>query len=207
MSRIFGLLNALAWAAALAIAWTERRDPARPAAQPTEGAATGSTAPPASPVAPTVPTEAPSPGATATAENTPRSIGVNAGAEPSPSPSQAPAPPSPPSAPPPPTHPVSAVASEPPSTAAPISEEPVPDRPIVGTGAPITVRDDGPRVPAGAVAGDGTATCPPDHPIKGNADSLIYHRPGQASYDRTIPELCFASEEAATAAGYRAPRG
>lgn len=61
-------------------------------------------------------------------------------------------------------------------------------------------------MPAGAVAGDGTADCPADHPIKGNASSRIYHEPGRSSYARTIPEFCFATPEDAEAAGYRAPQ-
>lgn len=61
-------------------------------------------------------------------------------------------------------------------------------------------------VPPGAVAGDGTASCPPDYPIKGNAQSRIYHRPGQISYQSTVAEFCFASEEAAEAAGFRQSR-
>jgi len=48
-----------------------------------------------------------------------------------------------------------------------------------------------------------THECPEDYPIKGNASSRIYHRPGESSYDATIPEICFASDEAADAAGYR----
>jgi len=61
-------------------------------------------------------------------------------------------------------------------------------------------------VPDGAVAGDGTAVCPPSHPIKGNASSMIYHEPGRASYERTVAEFCFASAAEAEAAGFRAPR-
>lgn len=52
--------------------------------------------------------------------------------------------------------------------------------------------------------------CPASHPIKGNKSSmgaLIYHTPASASYDRTRPESCFATEADAEAAGYRAPRG
>jgi hypothetical protein len=52
--------------------------------------------------------------------------------------------------------------------------------------------------------------CPASHPIKGNKSSmgaLIYHTPASASYDRTRPEACFATEAEAEAAGYRAPRG
>jgi hypothetical protein len=61
-------------------------------------------------------------------------------------------------------------------------------------------------VPFGAVVGDGSATCPADYPIKGNRQSHIYHEPGQSSYAATIPEFCFASREAAEAAGYRQSR-
>lgn len=62
------------------------------------------------------------------------------------------------------------------------------------------------HAPAGAIEGDGTEVCPPEYPIKGNASSRIYHQPGQPSYDRTVPEFCFAAEEDAIAAGFRAPR-
>lgn len=58
----------------------------------------------------------------------------------------------------------------------------------------------------GAVEGDGSADCPEGFPIKGNADSLIYHLPGGGSYENTIPEMCFATEDDAVAAGYRAAR-
>jgi hypothetical protein len=62
-------------------------------------------------------------------------------------------------------------------------------------------------VPQGAVRGDGNPTCPADFPIKGNANSRIYHRPADPSYAPTIPEFCFSSEEDAKKAGFRAPRG
>ncbi|WP_052460570.1 cell wall-binding repeat-containing protein [Microbacterium gorillae] len=45
-------------------------------------------------------------------------------------------------------------------------------------------------------------SCPSWAPIKGNADSMLYHVPGGAFYDRTKPEECFATEAAARAAGY-----
>jgi small subunit ribosomal protein S6 len=57
-------------------------------------------------------------------------------------------------------------------------------------------------VPAGAVRGDGTADCPEEYPIKGNAGSMLFHSPGSPSYTRTVPEFCFASTEAAEAAGF-----
>lgn len=59
---------------------------------------------------------------------------------------------------------------------------------------------------AGQIDGDGSHHCPGSHAIKGNASSKIYHLPGGRSYDQTIPEVCFASEEDAVAAGYRASK-
>ncbi len=57
--------------------------------------------------------------------------------------------------------------------------------------------------PKGAIRAQG-ANCPDDHPIKGNANSRIYHMPTESSYEQTIPEFCFASEADAKAAGFRA---
>lgn len=45
--------------------------------------------------------------------------------------------------------------------------------------------------------------CPSWAPIKGNAPSKIYHLRGQAFYNKTTPEQCFATETAAVQAGYR----
>ncbi len=50
------------------------------------------------------------------------------------------------------------------------------------------------------------ADCPSDHPIKGNLPSRIYHLPDQTTYERTEPEICFNSEDAARLAGFRASR-
>jgi len=52
----------------------------------------------------------------------------------------------------------------------------------------------------------GTVDCPEGFPIKGNADSMIYHTPASSSYKRTHPEICFATEEAAEAKGYRSSK-
>jgi len=51
-----------------------------------------------------------------------------------------------------------------------------------------------------------TTDCPDWAPIKGNESSHIYHLPTGASYDVTHPEVCFATEAAAQADGYRAAR-
>ena len=40
--------------------------------------------------------------------------------------------------------------------------------------------------------------------IKGNADSMLYHVPARAFYDRTVAEVWFATAEAAEAAGFDA---
>lgn len=50
---------------------------------------------------------------------------------------------------------------------------------------------------------NGERTCPEAFPIKGNASSHIYHRPGESSYEATIPEICFADEGIADSMGYR----
>jgi hypothetical protein len=62
---------------------------------------------------------------------------------------------------------------------------------------------DADSVPPGAIRGDGGSICPPVYPIKGNAQSMLYHVPTNPSYGQTTPELCFSTVEAATAAGYR----
>lgn len=45
--------------------------------------------------------------------------------------------------------------------------------------------------------------CPAWAPIKGNAPSKIYHLKGQRFYLKTTPEICFTTEAAARAGGYR----
>jgi hypothetical protein len=58
---------------------------------------------------------------------------------------------------------------------------------------------------AGAVEGDGSRDAPDDYPIKGNADSMIYHTPESGSYANTIAEWHFATEDDAVNAGFRPP--
>jgi hypothetical protein len=48
---------------------------------------------------------------------------------------------------------------------------------------------------------DGSA--PDGHPIKVKVSSGIYHVPGGRFYDRTVPDRCYPSEDAAVADGYR----
>jgi large subunit ribosomal protein L17 len=46
---------------------------------------------------------------------------------------------------------------------------------------------------------------PDGFPIKGNEDSMLYHVPGSAFFDRTEAEVWFATEAAAEAAGFALP--
>jgi hypothetical protein len=51
-------------------------------------------------------------------------------------------------------------------------------------------------------------TCPASHPIKGNfttynGESCIHHMPGGRFYDKTKPERCYATENAARKDGCR----
>lgn len=49
--------------------------------------------------------------------------------------------------------------------------------------------------------------CPTDHPVKGRLENLrtVYHLPGSADYDQIKPEICFATEADAQAAGFHLP--
>lgn len=68
--------------------------------------------------------------------------------------------------------------------------------------APPDVAASGGDVPPGAVRGDGGRDCPPVYPIKGNAQSMLYHSTASRSYSRTVPEFCFTTTSAAEAAGF-----
>jgi hypothetical protein len=45
--------------------------------------------------------------------------------------------------------------------------------------------------------------CPASHPVKAKLRSGIFHQPGGASYDRTIPDRCYQDATAAEADGLR----
>ena len=66
--------------------------------------------------------------------------------------------------------------------------------------------ESGEWIPADAVRGTGGRDCPPGFPVKGNLPSRVFHTPGQQDFDRTTPEVCFASEAAARDAGFRHSR-
>ena len=59
----------------------------------------------------------------------------------------------------------------------------------------------------GSVKADADADeAPEGYEIKGNASSMLYHVPGSAFYNRTVPEYWFASVEYAEAAGFQLPQ-
>jgi hypothetical protein len=53
------------------------------------------------------------------------------------------------------------------------------------------------------VAPEADGSCPPSYPIKAKLSSRIFHVPGGALYDRTVPDRCYASPVAAEADGLR----
>jgi large subunit ribosomal protein L4 len=71
-------------------------------------------------------------------------------------------------------------------------------------GAPEKGAEEGPYgAQSHAPLADGSQ--PEGFPVKGNADSMLYHVPGSSFYARTEAEVWFASAEAAEAAGFSAP--
>ncbi|WP_336789356.1 50S ribosomal protein L17 [Gordonia malaquae] len=71
--------------------------------------------------------------------------------------------------------------------------------------APAAVADTAADAPAGShgpIEGD---AAPEGFPIKGNAQSKLYHRPGTRFYESTVAEIWFATEADAEAAGYSLP--
>ena len=105
------------------------------------------------------------------------------------------------------TAPLRLVGDEPPRPAtsfAPLSDDPSPnDAPLVSpTDDDSATADD--TAPTWVPPVDGA--CPSGYPIKGNANSRIYHVPGGRFYDRTVPERCYATTAGAEADGYRAAK-
>ena len=58
---------------------------------------------------------------------------------------------------------------------------------------------------AGSHAAPEDGSEPEGFPVKGNADSMLYHTPGSEYYDRTVAEVWFKTEEDAEAAGFSKP--
>ncbi|MBI5087993.1 MAG: hypothetical protein HZB15_03745 [Actinobacteria bacterium] len=76
--------------------------------------------------------------------------------------------------------------------------------PIVADEDEPRAANDAPGEQAWVAPVDGA--CPDGFPIKANGNSGIFHVPGGRFYDRTIPERCYATTQAAEADGYRAAK-
>ncbi len=98
-----------------------------------------------------------------------------------------------------------------PKKAAPADRD-TPDDAVVPEPGGMPVSSEGDGAPSAATratpwvepAPDGT--CPAGHPVKAKVSSKIFHSPGQLNYDRTTPDRCYISAEAAEADGFRAAK-
>ena len=85
--------------------------------------------------------------------------------------------------------------------------EPAASEPAGQPGEPAEQADDEPE-PAESAAGEDwvepvDGACPATHPVKGKSGTGIFHMPGGLFYDRTVPDRCYRSAEAAEADGLR----
>ena len=79
---------------------------------------------------------------------------------------------------------------------APVAEQATPSAPAA---------EEAPFGPGSHLPLEGGAQ-PEGYPVKGNADSMLYHVPGSSFYERTVAEVWFASAEAAEKAGFALPK-
>jgi hypothetical protein len=75
-----------------------------------------------------------------------------------------------------------------------------------GRGGALLANDEWPSVPTRTQAPEGWVepegrACPASHPVKAKLSSGRFHMPGMAVYDRTIPDRCYATPEAAEVDG------
>jgi hypothetical protein len=87
--------------------------------------------------------------------------------------------------------------------ATPVVEAPEVEAPAVKAPAPVETTAASESIVASDWVEPVDGVCPVSHPIKGNDQSKIFHVPGGASYERTVPERCYVSAAAAEADGYR----
>jgi len=106
-----------------------------------------------------------------------------------------------------------------PAAQVPVGEEPAVEDatgPVAGTAAAAeeveeveveesAATDEAPYGEGSHAPLDDPDEAPAGFPIKGNADSMLYHVPGSSHYSQTVAEVWFASEEAAEAAGFTLP--
>jgi hypothetical protein len=82
-----------------------------------------------------------------------------------------------------------------------------PTRPADGPEAAVAAPLDPPGqvAPPGAtwVLPDGNGAVPDRHPVKAKLRSRLYHLPGMVAYQRTQPDRCYPTAEAAEADGFK----
>jgi hypothetical protein len=83
-----------------------------------------------------------------------------------------------------------------------LGSRPAPSRPSPDATTPWAPLPE--PAPAWVEPTDGT--CPTTHPVKAKLSSKIFHLPGMANYERTIPDRCYASAAEAEADGLRAAK-
>ena len=71
------------------------------------------------------------------------------------------------------------------------------------TSTVVEPNDGSPVEPREWLSCDESGNCPESPPIKAKDSSGLYHIPGGNIYERTIPDRCYATLEAAEADGYR----
>lgn len=86
--------------------------------------------------------------------------------------------------------------------------EPAASEPAEEPAEPAEQADQADGVPAESAAGEDwvepvDGACPATHPVKGKSGTGIFHMPGGLFYDRTVPDRCYRSAEAAEADGLR----
>jgi large subunit ribosomal protein L17 len=94
--------------------------------------------------------------------------------------------------------------AEPKAEEAPAAEAPTTD----AEATPAAAEESADEAPFGegshAALADGGQ--PDGFPVKGNADSKLYHLPGTSHYDRTVAEVWFADAGSAEKAGFELPK-
>jgi hypothetical protein len=74
------------------------------------------------------------------------------------------------------------------------------------TAAPVVAEPDAVPTPSPTVSWVGpgaSGACPDGYPVKAKLSSKIFHVPEGALYERTVPDRCYTSAEAAEADGLR----
>jgi len=86
----------------------------------------------------------------------------------------------------------------------PFPYPPVPNAPTTEPATPPPPPAPPAPLPAWVEPEDGA--CPAGHPVKAKLSSGIFHVPGGANYERTRPDRCYTSPEAAEGDGLRAAK-